>query len=115
LTDQGQSRSDLIEVGQVSLIDDLPADARKAFDQAFEVSRSDDRAAALEEVRKGDADVAVEMEGNTLVAHYSEADQVKAAVTRGTLSSFVNGANIAATGEPPTYTLRAERVEDESL
>ena len=35
-----------------------------AFDETFEVDRTDDLDAALDEVRKGDADVAVEMQGD---------------------------------------------------
>ncbi|WP_137292453.1 ABC transporter permease [Nocardioides dongxiaopingii] len=113
--DQGQSRVELVQVGDVSLVDDLPAGAREVFDDTFDVTRSDDLAAALEEVRRGDADVAVEMRGDTLVAHYTQTDQVGAAITQGTLRSFVDGANVAATGSPPTYTLETERVEDDSL
>jgi ABC-2 type transport system permease protein len=108
-------RIEMVEVGAVPLFDDLPAGAEQAFDDTFEVTHTDDRDAAIEEVRKGDADVAVEMVGNTVVAHYTQTDQVGAAVTQGTLSAFVDGANIDATGSPPTYTLRTERVEDESL
>ncbi len=113
--DAEQSRSELIEIGPVSLIDDLPHDARAAFDQSFEVTRDPDRAAALAKVRRGDADVAVEMHGKTLVAHYTQTDRVKAAVTQGTLRAFVDGANVAATGRPPAYAFRAEKVEDSSL
>lgn len=110
-----QSRSELIEIGPVSLIDDLPKDARAAFDEAFEVTRYVDRVAALKKVRKGDADVAVEMDGRTLVAHYTQTDRVKAAVTQGTLGAFVDGANVAASGRPPAFGFRAEQVEDSSL
>ena len=39
------------------------------------------------------------------MAHYTQTDQVKAAITQGALRAFVDGANVAATGEPPTYTL----------
>ncbi len=113
--DREQSPSELIQIGPVSLIDDLPKDARAAFDQAFEVTRHKDRAAALEQVRKGDADVAVEMDGKTLVAHYTQTDPVKAAVTQGTLRAFVDGANVAASGRPPAFGFRADPVEDSSL
>lgn len=115
LGNQEQSKVDLIKVGEVSLVDDLPADARSAFEETFEVSEDDDLAAALREVRKGDADVAIEQRGSELVAHYTQTDQTKAAVTRGTLRAFVDGANVAATGEPPRYTFAPEQVEDESL
>jgi ABC-2 type transport system permease protein len=112
---QDQSKVDMIQVGDVALIDELPTDAREAFDEAFAVERSDDLDAAIDEVRKGDADVAVEMKGDTLVAHYTQTDQVKAAITQGTLRAFVDGSNVALSGEPPKFSLETERVEDDSL
>lgn len=115
LGNQDQSKVDLVKVGAVPLVDELPEDARAAFDDTFEVTDEDDLAAALEEVRKGDADVAIEQRGDELVAHYTQTDQVKAAVTQGTLRAFVDGANVVATGEPPSYTFTAQRVEDDSL
>ncbi|NUR08987.1 MAG: ABC transporter permease [Nocardioidaceae bacterium] len=105
----------MVVVGQVPLFDNLPDGARQAFDDSFEVTRSRDADRAVAEVRKGDADVAVQMRGNTVVAHYTQADQTKAAVTRGTLNAFVDGANQAASGTPPRYRLDAVRVEDQSL
>ena len=114
-SDQDQSKVDLIEVGDVSLVQGLPEPAKEAFDETFEVSHSDDLDNALEEVRKGDADVAVEQRGDTLVAHYTQTEQVKAAITQGTLRAFVDGANVAASGQPPKYEFKAERVEDDSL
>lgn len=113
--DGGQSKVDLVQIGDVALLQELPDGARGAFDETFEVTRTDDRAAAIDEVRKGDADVAVEMDGDTLVAHYTQTDQVQAAVTQGTLQAFVDGTNVALSGQPPRFALRAERVEDDSL
>jgi len=113
--DASQSKVDLIEVGEISIFDQLPEGAREAFEETFEVTHSDDLDASLEKVRSGDADVAVEMRDNTLVAHYTQTDQVKAATTQGVLQAFVDGANVAASGQPPTYSFEAERVEDESL
>ena len=113
--DSDASRSELVEIGRVGMIADLPPDARDAFDQTFKVTHAEDRAAALAKVRKGDADVAVEMQGKTLVAHYTQTDQVQAAITQGTLRAFVDGANVAASGRPPVFDFRAERVEDSSL
>lgn len=106
---------ELIQVGAVPLFDDLPDEARAAFDETFAVSHSDDLDAALEEVRKGDANVAVVQEGDTLVAHYTLADPTGAAITRGTMQAFVDGANLAATGQPPTYSMEIDAVEDESI
>ncbi len=113
--DQSQSQVDLVQVGDVPVLDQLPAGAREAFEQTFAVTRSDDLAAAVDLVRSGDADVAVEMDGTTLVAHYTQTDQVKAAVTQGALRAFVDGSNVALSGSPPAYSLRTERVEDDSL
>lgn len=115
LGSQGQSEVDLVQVGEVALLDEMDADARAAFDDTFEVTRSEDLASAIAEVRRGDADVAIEMHGDTLVAHYTETDQVKAAVTQGALRAFVDGTNVAQSGEPPRFALETERVEDESL
>ena len=76
--DQTQSKVDMIQVGDVALVDDLPPGAKEAFDDTFEVTHTDDLDEALAEVRKGDADVAIEEQGDTLVAHYTQTDQVKA-------------------------------------
>jgi ABC-2 type transport system permease protein len=114
-SDQDQSKVDLIQVGDVALVEGLPGPEKEAFEDAFEVTQSDDLDAALEEVRKGDADVALEQQGDTLVAHYTQTEQVKAAITQGTLRAFVDGANVAASGQPPAYDFQAERVEDDSL
>ncbi|MBA3782212.1 MAG: ABC transporter permease [Nocardioides sp.] len=114
-SDQSQSQVELIEVGKVSLIADLPKEAKKAFEDTFEIEKSNDLTAAIKKVRKGDADVAVQMDGDTLVAHYTQTDQVKAGITQGTLRSFVDASNIAMSGQPPTYGFETQAVEDDSL
>ena len=115
LGSQSQPKVDLVQVGEVALFEQLPPGAREAFDDTFEVEEVDDLDAAIARVREGDADVAVEELSGELVAHYTQTDQTKAAITQGALRAFVDGANVAATGQPPAYTLTAERVEDESL
>lgn len=119
LLDDNQSKVSLIQVGDVALVDDLPDEARDAFEDVFEVERTDDLAAAVEDVRQGEADVAIAMEGDRLVAHYTQTDQTKAAITQGALQAFVDGTNVAmlsqSAGEPPPYALEVDRVEDESL
>lgn len=112
---QSSSQVDLVQVGPVPVLDDLPEPAREAFEQTFDVSRSDDLDAAVAQVRKGDADVAVVMRGDELVAHYTQTDQVRAATTSGALRAFVDGANVAASGQPPRWSLTTEAVEDDSL
>ncbi|QZY28443.1 ABC transporter permease [Nocardioides coralli] len=113
--DQTQSRITMAQVGEVSLFEDLPPGAQEAFAETFEVERHDDLGAAIEAVREGDVDVAVTGEDGEVVAHVTQTDQVKAAVVQGTLRAFVDGANVAATGQPPAYSLRTDAVEDESL
>jgi len=114
-SDQDQSPIDMIKVGDVALVDQMPKGARAAFDESFDVTRSDDLADALDQVRKGDADVAIEERGDEIIAHYTQTEQVKAAIVQGTLRAFVDGTNVALSGAPPTYSLRTERVEDDSL
>ncbi len=115
LGDQGQSKVEMVEIGHVAAFDALPAGAKSAFGQTFEVTHSRDRAAAIAKVRKGDADVAVEMDGDRVVAHYTQTDRTKAAMTQGALASFVDASNLAASGQPPRYSLDVEQVEDDSL
>jgi ABC-2 type transport system permease protein len=112
---QSQSRIELIEVGHVSLLDHLPPAARAEFNATFQVTHSNDLADAIAKVRKGDADVALEARGDDLIAHYTRTDQVKAAETQGILQAFVDTANVAVSGKPPTYSLQTESVEDKSL
>lgn len=113
--DQSTSKVEMIQVGDVAFIDEMPRAEKAAFEETFDITHSEDLAASVAEVKKGDADVAVEMQGNTLVAHYTQTDQVKAAVTQGVLRAFVDSTNVALSGSPPTYQLQAEKVEDDSL
>ena len=105
----------MLDVGDVAFIDEMPKDQRAAFEETFDITRTTDLDDAIAQVKKGDADVAVEMKGDTLVAHYTQTDQVKAAVTQGVLKAFVDGTNVALSGKPPTYQLEAVQVEDDSL
>jgi ABC-2 type transport system permease protein len=114
-SNQGVGRIDVEQVGPSALIDELPSGARQAFDDAFDVTKVTDWDSAVEDVRKGDADLAIKQDGDSLVVRYSQADQTRSAVGVGTLQSFVQTANLAATNQPPTYQFDPERVEDESL
>lgn len=104
-------------VGEIGLIEGMPKEARAAFEESFDVDEISvgERDSALDEVRKGDLDLVLEQRGDTLVAHYTQTDQVQAATIRGILQSFVDGTNVAVTGQQPKFTLRAESVEDDSM
>lgn len=109
------SRTSLVTIGSVPLIDGLPPQARTQFDSMFDLRGSKPRQEALDEVRAGDVDAAVEMVGREVILHYSQADNVRAMTVQGTMDSYVQGANQALAGTPPTFTLRPEPVEDASL
>lgn len=114
--DTGASKTDVLQIGAVPVIDQLPVEAAAGLGQVLEVTRTADRAAALEEVRKGDKAAAIEQVGGQLIVHFSAADQVKAATVNGILESLVQQSNLAAAGvTTPAVTLRAQPVEDDSL
>ena len=113
--DQTIAKSEVLEIGSVSVLDNMPAAARAELSNVLEVTRAD-RADALEKVRKGDAAAAIEQVGNRVIIHYSAADQVKAGTVRGILESVVQQGNLAAAGvTTPALTLEAQQVEDDSL
>lgn len=112
---QSRPKSSLAEIGPVPLLQGLPRQAKSAFDDSFSVQHTSDRAGTLQRVRKGKVDAAVEQQGNRLVLHFSQADQVTAATVQGTLQSFVQGANVGASGRAPRYSIDAQPVEDASL
>ncbi|MEI2777925.1 MAG: ABC transporter permease [Tetrasphaera sp.] len=113
--DAGASKNTIAEVGPVAIIDQLPAEAKAQFDKLFTVTKYTDANAAIQEVKKGDIDAAISQQGNTIVVDYSQADAVTAARVQGTLSSFVDGANLAIAGVKPTFEMKPQAVEDKSL
>jgi ABC-2 type transport system permease protein len=114
--DQTIAKSTVLQIGPVAVLDQLPPDAQEELSKVLEVTRTDDRAGALEKVRKGDAEAAIEQQGNTVVLHYSAADQVKAGTIRGIVESLVQQGNLAAAGvSTPALSMDVQQVEDESL
>ena len=112
----GSSRIDVIQVGDVTLVDALPpgcaarpSTTRSRSAPPTTSTRRSPRSARATPTRRS------RCRATPLVAHYTQTDQVKAAVTQGTLRAFVDGANVAASGQPPRYAFRAAQVEDESL
>jgi ABC-2 type transport system permease protein len=114
--DQTAPRTAVVQIGPVALLDQIPAQERGELDRVLKLERTDDRAAALEKVRKGDADAAVEQVGREIVVHYSAADQVKSGTVLGIFDSLIQTGNLVAAGVTrPAYSLQAQQVEDESL
>lgn len=114
-TNQGASKIEVAQVGPVAALDQMPPEAKKALSESLEVDRVTDEAGALQKVRDGEIAAVISEDGNTLVVHYSQADQVAAARVQGTFQGIVDAANVAVTGTAPTFTLDPRQVEDESL
>lgn len=112
---QTTSKVNVVEVGKAPILEQAVTQGAEELGKVMKVTRTSDRAAALRKVEKGDADAAVEQRGAQLVVHYSAADQVKSGTVRGLMDSIVQAANQDATGRPPTYTMSAQQVEDDSL
>ncbi|GAA1855011.1 ABC transporter permease [Actinomadura bangladeshensis] len=112
---QTTAKVNVVEVGKAPILEQAVTQGAEQLGKVMEVTRTSDRAAALRKVEKGDADAAVEQRGARLVVHYSAADQVKSGTVRGLMDSIVQAANQDATGRPPTYTMSAQQVEDDSL
>ncbi|MQY10298.1 hypothetical protein SRB5_04050 [Streptomyces sp. RB5] len=113
--DAGPAQGTVVQIGRVQVLDELPADARKALSDVLKIEKSKDREQALEDVRKGDVDAAVWQNGDTVEVRYSATDAVASGTITQVLGSVVDKANVAATGQPPAFRLALDRVEDKSL
>lgn len=112
----GASKTNVLEIGSVAVLDQIPASARGDLDEVLKVTKTDDRDEALKKVREGDADAAIEQQGGTVVVHFSAADAVKAGTVQGIMQSVVQQGNLVAAGvTTPALTLQVQQVEDQSL
>ncbi len=115
LRDTGTSRSEVIQVGSVAVLDNVPAEARVELDRVLSIEQSDDLEDALTQVREGNVDAAVEQRGSSVIVHFSAADQVGSATVLAIFRDIVQGANLAASPVPPQFSIEAVQVEDASL
>ncbi|MCG6497456.1 ABC transporter permease [Kitasatospora sp. A2-31] len=112
----GSPHAKVAQVGPVQVLDAVQGDGRAELEKVLTISRSDDEAAAVEKVRKGDLDAVITQgPDGRVVLRFSAADQVRAGSVQGIVNSVVQQANQAATGKPPAFSLDVSRVEDESL
>ncbi|HEY8480374.1 MAG TPA: ABC transporter permease [Spirillospora sp.] len=114
-SDQTTSKVEIVQIGNAPVLEQAVAQGGDDLSKVMKVTKSANRADALHEVEQGDVDGAVEQRGNELLVHYSAADQVRSGTVRGLMNSIIQGANQAATGQPPAYKLTVQRVEDDSL
>ncbi|WP_059013341.1 ABC transporter permease [Streptomyces specialis] len=115
LQDDGVSRSTVIQVGEVGVLDDMSGERLAELSDALTVRRTGALGPALEDVRGGDADAVIWEEAGRLQLRYSAADPARAGTVVGLLESIVQTANVAATGQPPEFELTIGQVEDESI
>jgi ABC-2 type transport system permease protein len=101
--DGGTPRATVIEVGSVAVLDTMPAEAHSEIDKVLDVRRGTDLAAALSQVRNGEAAAAVEQRGSTVKVHYSTSDPASAGTVRSIMLSLVQSANLAESPEPPKF------------
>jgi ABC-2 type transport system permease protein len=111
----GTPKSSVVLVGSVPIFEQVPADGQGGLDQVLKITKSDNLDDAITRVRNGDVAAAIEQHGNQLVVHYSQADATAAGTVRGIVQSVVQSANLAATGQPPRFSVQAEQVEDKAL
>ncbi|GAA1641385.1 ABC transporter permease [Catellatospora bangladeshensis] len=102
-------------VGPVDVLDALTDGQRAQIGQVLAITRTTDLAAALDQVRSGDETAAIVQQGTQVQVHYSAADPSSAATVRSVVESLVQGANLAATGQPPRFTVSVTTVQDASV
>jgi len=110
--DSGAPKLTVVEIGDVSLLSHTGG--QPGLSGILTVSRTGDKKAAVREVRRGDADAAVEQAGRLLIVHYSIADPTTAGIVQTVFSSIVQHADQARAG-PGSYQLLTKQVESTML
>jgi ABC-2 type transport system permease protein len=105
----------VVEIGKVSLLDQARAASHGRLDQVLDVTQRASLATALNDVRQGNVDAAVQQQGGRIIVHYSVASPTTAGVVNSVFSAIVQQANQAASPRPPAYQLATQQVEDKSL
>ncbi|MFI6096837.1 ABC transporter permease [Lentzea sp. NPDC051213] len=100
---------------RIAVVGDGPIASALRESGALELESYNDADAAIQKVKDGDLPAALIINGQRLDVRFAQSDQVKSATVLGIINGFVDKANLAATGQPPTFTFAAEKVEDASL
>ncbi len=103
----------VVEIGNVSLLSQTAS--QPGLSGVFTVTHSDDKKAAVREVRRGDADVAVQQMGKQLIVHYSIADPTMAGIVQSIFSSIVQQADQAQARPGASFQLLTKQVESTTL
>ncbi|MCZ2860863.1 ABC transporter permease [Blastococcus sp. VKM Ac-2987] len=102
----GAGTTPLAVVGEGPVVTALPDDVVESV--AFE-----DAQEAVAAVEAGDVAGAVIEQGGEVTLYFAASDQVQAGTVQQVVSSVINEANLAATGQPPAITLTTQQVESE--
>ena len=86
----------VVEVGKVSVLDQARAASHGQLNKVLDVTRRASLATALNDVRQGNVDAAVQQQGGHLIVHYSVANPTVAGVVNSVFSGIVQEANQAA-------------------
>jgi ABC-2 type transport system permease protein len=109
----GTPKASVLLVGSVPIVEQLPADARAQVEQVLKFSKTDDLSGAIDKVKSGDDEAAIEQHGNQLVVHFSQADATASGAVRSVINSIVEAANLGDTA--PRFSVDSQQVEDKSL
>jgi len=108
----GAPKLTVIEIGNVSLLSN--AASQPDLSRVLTVTHYGNQDAALREVRRGNADAAVQQQGRQLIVHYSIANSTTAGIVQAVFSSIVQQADQAQAG-PAGYQLLTKQVESTTL
>jgi ABC-2 type transport system permease protein len=110
----GTPKLNVVEIGNVSLLGGATTGSQ-GLGKVFTVTHTRDKFAAFAEVRKGDADAAVQQIGHLVIVHYSIADPTKASIVQTVFSSLVQHADQAPGGGTGSYQLVTHQAENHAI
>jgi len=106
---QGSSKTEIGVVGDGPVVSALEQSG------VVEFKRFGSTEEALTEVTGGDLPAYIAENGNDISLRFAASDSTQAGLVNGLVSGVVDQTNLAATGQPPRFTLDAAQVEDSSL
>jgi ABC-2 type transport system permease protein len=109
----GTPKLSVVEIGNVGLLSQTAS--QPGLSGVFTVTHADDKKAAVREVRRGDADVAVQQVGKQLIVHYSIADPTMAGIVQSIFSSIVQQADQTQASRAGGFQLLTKQVESTTL
>jgi len=105
----------VIEVGRVTVLDSMPADAHAQIDKVLDVQHQSNLDDALNQVRKGHAGGVVEQRGTTVLVHYSTSDLAASGTVRSVMQSLVQTANLAGSSQPARFSFDSTSVNSTAV